>query len=87
MQQYSTKEIRAQTNIRIPFLVFEYSFQRKYVTSVCKYLEFLILHKHIYNINDQIMLILNCIKETFCTTGLLISRPYTNAEKEYSNIR
>ena len=77
------KGTRAQTNI----LLFEYSFQRKYVTSVCKYLEFLILHKHIYDISDQIMLILNCIKETSCTTGLLISCPFTNAEKEYSNIR
>ena len=30
------------------------------------------------------MLTVNCIKETSCTTELLISRPHTNAEKEYS---
>ena len=30
---------RAQTNIRITFLVFEYSFQRKYITSVVEYME------------------------------------------------
>ena len=39
--------------------------------------KFVILHKHIYDISDQIMLILNCIKETSCiAAGLLISHPY-----------
>ena len=28
-------------NIHIPFLVFEYSFQRKYITSVVEYMEIL----------------------------------------------